>query len=320
MSSPLSPPSLTEIRDAAEALREVVLHTPLVPYRNNDLHFAEPALLLKPEILQAVTSFKLRGIFWAVASMSEEERTRGVSTVSAGNTAQALAWAARWFGVAARSLMPESAPSAKIEAVRALGGDPVLVPTEEVFAYLKEHRWESEPWSFVHPWTDRRVLTGHGSMGLEIAADLPQIDSLFVSVGGGGLMGGVGSALKALLPKVRIWAVEPAGCAALSAAIERGAPVEVPCSTICDGVAVPYITEEMFPMLRDLTHRVVTVDDDATREMVRTLAHRHKMWVEPAGAITVAAALQVSPEERGLSVAVLSGGSLTRELMRETAP
>jgi threonine dehydratase len=306
------PPSLGEIRTAAETVSAVTLHTPLVPYRDERFRLVEPPLLLKPEILQPVTSFKLRGVFWAVASMSADERAQGVSTVSAGNTAQALAWSARHFGVSARSLMPETAPSTKIEAVRALGAEPMLVSVDELFAYLKEHRWEREPWAFVHPWTDRRVLVGHGSLGLEIARDCPELESVYLSVGGGGLLAGTASALRQLIPGVRIVAVEPTGCAALATALEHDRPVEVPCSTLCDGIAVPYITEEMFPLLRDLVDDVVLVDDADTRRAMRTLLLRHKMLIEPAGAITVAAA---SRNRRGRAVAVLSGGSVAPELL-----
>jgi threonine dehydratase len=305
-------PTLEEIRRAAKIVSAVTLHTPLVPFRDECLEPVEPPLLLKPEILQPVTSFKLRGVFWAVASMSEEERGRGVSTVSAGNTAQALAWAARHFGVQARSLMPETAPTPKIDAVRALGAEPVLVSVDELFAYLKEHRWEQEPWSFVHPWTDRRVLVGHGSLGLEIAQDCPEVESVYLSVGGGGLLAGTASALRQLCPGVRIVAVEPTGCAALAAALDRDRPVEVPCSTLCDGVAVPYITEEMFPLLRELVDDVVLVDDEDTRRVMSTLLLRHKMLVEPAGAITVAAARR---DHAGRAVAVLSGGSVGPDLL-----
>jgi threonine dehydratase len=306
-----TPPLLEEIRAAAEGLREVIVHTPLVPYRR------DPDILLKPEIHQAVGSFKVRGVFHAVSSLSPEERSRGVSTVSAGNTAQALAWSARRFGVEARSIMPETAPRTKIDKVWALGGTPVLVPVEEVFAYLREHRWEDEPYTFVHPWTDRRVMTGHGSLGLEIAADCPDVESVFVSVGGGGLLAGVGSAIKALRPQARIVAVEPAGCPALATSLERGRPAEVPCRTICDGVAVPYITEEMFPLLQDLVDEVILVDDSDTKAAIATLAREHHVIVEGAAAVSFAAALRCPEERRGRSVVVLTGGSIDADLLVE---
>lgn len=306
-------PTVDAMRRAAKGLEGIIVHTPLVPYRHAD--GTPTRILLKPEILQPVTSFKLRGLFHAVASLSPLERAQGVSTVSAGNTAQALAWAARHFGVAARSVMPETAPSTKIEAVRALGGTPVLVPTPEVFAYLKEHRWQSEPFAFIHPWTNSDVLTGHASLGLEIAQDCPEVATVFLPVGGGGLLAGTASALRALCPAVRIVAVEPEGCPALATALERGQPVEVACHTCCDGIAVPYITEEMFPLLQELVDEVVLVSDDTTLESVRELLERYKVVVEPSGAIGLAAAR--SRPTKGHTVCVLSGGSLDRRLLRD---
>ena len=201
-------PTLSEFRAAANRLEPIIVHTPLIPYRGED---NDTKILLKPEILQAVNSFKLRGVFNAVASLSAEEKARGVSTVSAGNTAQALAWSARYFKISARCIMPETAPLPKIEAVKAYGGIPVLIPISEVFRFLQEHLWEQEPYSFIHPWTNGQVLIGHGSLGLEIMNDAPDVETVFIPVGGGGLLGGVGSAIKAVNPSVRIYAVEPQG-------------------------------------------------------------------------------------------------------------
>ncbi len=278
--------------------------TPLLPFADAD------DLWLKPEVFQPAGSFKVRGVYHAVARMSTERRAAGVSTVSAGNTAKALAWAARQFGVEARSLMPDSAPRSKVEAMRALGGMPILVPVADVFAYLKEHRWEDEPWAFVHPWTSRNVMTGHGTMGLEIVAALPEVDTVYIPVGGGGLLGGVGSALKAAKPSLRVVAVEPEGCPSLHAAIAAGHPVDVDCETICDGVAVPYITEEMFPLLSDLADEVVLVSEDEVKQTIRCLATRAHLVAEGAGALATAAALRTPVADRGRTVCIITGGSI----------
>ncbi len=300
-------PALQEIRAAAKRIKEVVVNPPLAP-----LHSFEDrsTILLKPEILQAVGSFKIRGVFHAVASMSQESRRRGLSTVSAGNTAKALAWSGQRFGVPARSLMPKDAPSAKIEAVRAYGGEPILVETQEVFRFLKEHLWEAEPYAFIHPWTNRDLMIGHGTMALEIIQDCPSVESVFIPVGGGGLIGGVGTALKALKPSVRVIAVEPEGCPSLKASLEAGRPTTVDCNTICDGVAVPYITAEMYRLLADLADEVILVPDDAVRAGVRRLATRNNMVAEPSGALAVAAALSVPAKERGIAVCIVTGGSI----------
>ena len=302
------PPALAEIELAARRLAGVVLHTPLVPLRGDRL---DESILLKPEIHQPVGSFKIRGVFNAVAALPEETRARGISTVSAGNTAQALAWCGRHFGVPARSLMPDNAPQTKIDAVRALGGEPVLVPREEAFRYLKERGWEREPHAFIHPWTDHELMAGHGTMGLEIVEDRPDVERVYVPVGGGGLMAGLASALKALNPDLRVIAVEPAGCPSLHTAIRAGEPREVECRTICDGVAVPYITQELFPLLRDLADDSVLVTEEAVQETVRRLALDNKIVAEPAGALAVAAAVADRARgERGLAVCPITGGSI----------
>jgi threonine dehydratase len=307
-------PTLSEFRAAAKRLEEVIVHTPLIPYHGAD---DEPQIWLKPEILQAVNSFKLRGVFNAVASLSPDERNKGVNTVSAGNTAQALAWSARYFGISARSIMPDTAPLPKIEAVKAYGGIPVLRPISEVFRYLQEHLWEQEAYAFIHPWTDRQVIIGHGSMGLEIMDAVADIDTIFIPVGGGGLLGGVGSAIKAVNPAVRIYAVEPEGCPSLRSAVDHGQPLSVECKTICDGVAVPYITEEMFPFLNELIDDVLLVPERKVRAAIRSILWHNKMLAEPAGALALASALQVPPQQREKSVCLLTGGSIGVELLME---
>ena len=300
-------PSLCEIQRAAEVVRPVTVHTPLVPIHT---HGKPLDLLLKPEVHQVVGSFKIRGVFNAVWRLDEDQRRRGISTVSAGNTAQALAWTGHHFGVPARSIMPEDAVQSKIDAVRAYGGQPVLVPTEEVFRYLREHLWESEPEAFIHPWIDRDVIVGHGSMGLEIIAACPEVDSVYVPVGGGGLMGGVGSALKALKPSLHLVAVEPQGCPSLHESILADRPVTVSCRTICDGVAVPYITDQMYPLLRELVDETVLVSEEQVKTTIKRLALEDNMIVEGSGALAAAAALATPRSERGLSVCLVTGGSI----------
>lgn len=303
----LQPPTIDEMRRAALRLRGVVLHTPLVPLHS----FGDrSSILLKPEIHQAVTSFKIRGVYHAVASLSEEQRRRGISTVSAGNTAQALAWAGRRFGVPARSIMPDTAPANKIDAVVAYGGTPVLVPMDEVFRYLRERLWEQEPYAFIHPWINRDVLIGHGSLGLEIMEDCPDVESVFIPVGGGGLIAGVGSALKAINADVKVVAVEPEGCPSFYASLQADKPVVVDCNTICDGVAVPYITDEMFPLLRKIVDRALLVSDEKVKQTVKRLAVCNKMVAEPSGALATAAALATPESDRGKSVCLVTGGSI----------
>jgi threonine dehydratase len=303
-------PTIEEFEQAAARLREVVVHTPLVPLHDFD---GTSDILLKLETLQPVTNFKIRGVFNAVAALSPAERSKGLSTVSAGNTAQALAWTGRRFGVPARSVMPDTAPLTKIDAVRRYGGEPVLVPTTEVFRFLRERLWEREPYAFVHPWTDRQLMIGHGTIGLEIARDLPEVETVFVPVGGGGLIGGVGSALHAVKPGVRVVAVEPRGCPALHEALLQDRPVTVPCRTMCDGVAVPYITDEMFPLLKEIVDEVLLVSEEEVRATIRRLALGNRLIVEGSAALPVAAALAFPAGRRGRSVAVVTGASIDTE-------
>jgi len=305
------PQIITEIEAAAERLRDIVTRTPLVP-----LHDGR-GIWLKPETLQPVTCFKIRGVYNAVALLSADERARGLSTVSAGNTAQALAWTGRQFGVPARSLMPDTAPAAKIEAVKRYGGEAVLVPRAEIFRFLKEAGWEREPYAFIHPWTNRDLMIGHGTIGLEILSDLPQVETVYVPVGGGGLIGGVGSALKAALPSVRVVAVEPRGCPALHESLRQGKPVTVECHTICDGVAVPYITDEMFPVLREVVDETVLVEEKDVVSTIRRLALDNRLIVEPSAALSVAAALATAEDRRGRSVCLVTGGSIDTEKLVE---
>lgn len=304
---PIEPPDKAEIEAARERIRGVLVRTPLVPLHARG---PDPRIRLKPEVLQPGGSFKIRGVYHAVLRLTDERRRHGLSTVSAGNTAKALAWCARRFGVSARSVMPSGAPATKIEAVRALGGTPVLVPTSEVFRFLKERLWEAEPFAFIHPWTNRDVLTGHASLGLEILEECPEVETVFVPVGGGGLFGGVASALRAFKPSVRVVAVEPSGCPHFTAALQAGGPVEVECRTLCDGVAVPYLTAEMFPLLRDLAAEVVQVGEEEVRDAIRLLASANHLIAEGAGALATAAALATPLERRGLTVALVTGGSL----------
>jgi len=306
-------PSLERFEAAAKLLAGRIVETPLVALRQAP---AGSSILLKPEILQPVGSFKLRGVLHAVARLDASQRARGLETVSAGNTAQALAWAGRHFGVPALCIMPEGAPQTKIDAVRALGGEVQLLPRPELFRYMREHLWERSGRSFIHPWTEPEVWVGHGSIALEIHRELPRVGSVFIPLGGGGLLTGVAGALRALQPGVRIVAVEPEGCAAFHAAREAGHPVQIECATQCDGVAVPFITEELFPLLNELVDEVQLVPEAAIASTTRRLAFGNHMIVEGAGALALAAALASPTSQPGPSVCLLTGGSVDPDRLR----
>ncbi len=299
-------PTIEDIYQAVDRLDGVAVKTPLIPLGSRE----ESSILLKLEIHQPINSFKIRGVFNAVAQLDPEQRQAGLSCTSAGNTAQALAWCGRYFDVEARAIMPEHAPVTKIAAVEAYGGTPVLVPREEVFSFMQNRGWENEPYSFIHAWHDRGVLAGHGTAGIEIIEQCPDIESLFIPVGGGGLLIGVATAVKALKPDVRIVAVEPETCPALSESLAINGPASVECNTFCDGVAVPFITPEVFPVIKDLVDDVRLISEEDARQAIRLLADQNKIITEGAGALAVAAALQIPLQDRGKSVCIVSGGSI----------
>lgn len=302
-------PTLADIRAAAARLQGVTLRTPLVPLHSYD---NSRDILLKPENLQPIGSFKLRGIFNAVAARTPEQREAGLSTTSSGNTAQALAWSARYFGTTARSLMPETAPVSKVRAMEAYGGNPVLIPGSEVFRFMQEELWNDEPLTFIHPW---REMAGAGTIGLEILEDCPEVETIFVPVGGGGLIGGIGSAVKALKPSVRVVAVEPEGCCAYFQSRAAGHPVLVSCSTFCDGVAVPIVIPDVFDVLQEVVDKSILVSEDAVKSALKRIVLRNKLVAEGSAALSVAAALATPIEERGQTVCIVTGGSIDPEVL-----
>ncbi len=302
-------PTMDEVLTARDRLRGIAVRTPLL-----QLHDSE-SIWIKPESLQPVGSFKIRGIYNAVAALTAEDRAGGVSTVSSGNTAQALAWAARRFGVPARAVMPLTTAANKISATEAYGGTPDLMPVERAFGYLRAGAYHDFPDTFIHPVANRDVIAGHGSIGLEIVEDMPDVDAVYVPIGGGGLISGIANVLKALRPAIRIIGVQPIGCTPVIAGLAAGKPVDVTVDTICDGVAVSFMFPEMLPLLRDLVDEIVTVSDDDVRRAIRRLALKNKIVAEGAGALAVAAALNAGSS--GRVVAIVSGGSIDADRLAQ---
>lgn len=312
---PVSAPGLDEIRSAARLLQGTVVRTPLVGLHSYD---TVTDIYLKPEVLQPVGSFKIRGVGnWAL-NLSEEDRGRGLSTTSAGNTAAALGYMARRLGVPARSMVPSTLHETKRRMLASYGVELVEVDMDGLMAYMFEERWRVEPFSYLNPWGEPLMIAGHATMGIEIFDDLPEIDSVFVPVGGGALLSGVAAALKALKPSVKVYAVQAAVNSALSAAFEAGGPVWIEWEdTVVEGASTPVITDEMYPMLRSLVDEVVLVSEDQVKDAMRRLALRNKLVTEGAGAAAVAAAITIPVEKRGTTVCVVSGGSVDEALLRE---
>jgi len=293
--------ALEEIRRARERLGDDVLRTPLVPFA------PEPRILLKLECLQPIGCFKLRGALSAIRAASAAELADGVVTASAGNMAQGVAWAARELGIPARAIAPADAPRAKLDRVEALGAEVVPVPHAEWWQAMVDHGRDGVSGFFIHPVDDEAVMAGNGTIGLEIAEDAPEFDSVLIPWGGGGLTMGVASALKALRPDVRVVAVEPDTGAPLTAALAHGEPREVEFRpSWVDGAGGSALLPGMWERARDVVDEAVAVSLEETAAAVRLLATRAHVVAEGAGALALAAALK--REDR--CVCIVSGGNI----------
>lgn len=309
--NPVAQPPLSDIQTARTRIASHVVRTPLVPLHSYE---AKTNIYLKPETLQPIGSFKLRGVLNWATSLSPEERAKGISTTSAGNTAQALGYVARLFNIPARTLVPDTIPQNKLDAITSYGVEPIKLPFPDLLSFMLEEEWRNEPYAYLNPWGEPHLISGHGTLGLEVLEDLPSVESIFVPVGGGGLIAGVGSAIKASQTQARIIAVQSENCAAYQASLDRDAGGWIEAQpTICDGTAVPVIVDEMYPLLKNVIDEVTTVSDEAVKKAIRQLALKNKLVAEGSGALALAAALNIPSAERGLSVCVISGGSIDPE-------
>ena len=303
--------SIGAIRAAADTLRAVAVRTPLV--RASALSDELGAsICFKPEMLQRGGAFKFRGAYSLIAGLTPPERARGVIAPSSGNHAQAVALAARLFGIRATVVMPTTVTDAKRAGAERLGARVVLAGTTTKDRMDRAVELvEAEGSTLVPPFDDARIIAGQATVGLEIVEDLPNVGTVLVPVGGGGLSAGVAAAVKQLRPAARVIGVEPAGAPKLTAARAAGEPVTLPhTESIADGLmsirigTIPFAHHEAF--LDD----VVTVDDAAMVRAMRHLLDRAKLVAEPSGAITVAALLEGKVTPRGETVAILSGGNI----------
>ena len=306
-------PTLDAIQKAAERLKGVAKRTPLTRFGRK-----ESRIMLKSEVGQPTGSFKIRGVYNWAAGLSPEAVKRGLSTFSAGNTALALAHCARIFGTTCRSLLPDYAPGVKVQALREIGVETVLVPFEELADYIFRAGWRDEPYAFLHPWTEPAMIAGHATIGLELIEDLPDVETVYVPVGGGALACGVGCAVGMLSPAVRTVGVQTESYPSLAQSFHAGRPVWIePRPTICDGVAVPFTTDQLYPLLRETVDSVAVVSETRVRDALRVLAQEGKVVAEGAGALALAAALDTPLEDRGLSVCLVTGGNIPPELRDE---
>ena len=316
MSTSVSPHivSLPEIREAAERIRGVATRTPLLRW--------DEVTWLKPESLQPIGAFKMRGAYNKVASLTDEERARGVVTYSSGNHAQAVARAARLLGARAVICMPENAPQVKVEGVRRDGAEIVVTGNDSEERHQRALALVDERGLvMVEPYDDPAIIAGQGTCGLEIVEDLPRLTSVLVPVSGGGLSAGVATAVKGLAPSARVIGVEPELAADAKESLERGEIVYWTAGqtvrTMADGLRTNSLGPLPFEHLRRFLDEIVTVSEDDIADAMRQLAHHARLVVEPSGAASMAAHLaDRAPRVNGddARVVIISGGNVDPEL------
>jgi threonine dehydratase len=276
-----------------------------------DLGEGQPDIRLKLENLQPTNSYKLRGAANAVAVLSESARQRGVWTISAGNAGQGVAYAARKAGVSCTVVAIETAPKSKLERMKALGATLVPVPYEVAWKALEARAYPGVEGTFIHPFDDDDFITGHGTMGLEILEDVPNVSAVIAAIGGGGLVTGVASALKALRPDIKVFGAEPETAAPLARSLERqSAQVFKEWQpSFVDGAGGMSVLPRMWERMRALVDESIVVTLDETRRALRMIADRARVVAEGAGALPLAAAL-TGRAGRGPIVAIVSGGNI----------
>src|SRR5215208_5549065 len=299
---------LSEIHEARKRIAKTIVRTPLIRL---ELGSDFPDIRLKLENLQPINAYKLRGAANAVAMLPEADRKRGVWTISAGNAGQGVAFAARAAGVSCTVVVVETAPKSKLERMKTLGAILIPVPYEIAWKALDERSFPGVGGTFIHPFDDDDFIAGHGTIGLEILEDAPDVAAVIASIGGGGLITGVASAIKALRPEVKIFGVEPETAAPTTLSFEKGSPQVFPNwkSSFVDGAGgqsmFPRMWERMKPIVDG--YFVVTLED--TKNAMRLLAKKARVIAEGAGALPVAAALSGKAGE-GPIVAIISGGNI----------
>jgi threonine dehydratase len=304
---PLKPIPIQEIRSAQQRIQNIAIRTPLVRMEIED----SPAeIFLKLENLQPIGSFKLRGSGNAIQMASPEMLSEGVFTASAGNMAQGVAWNAKRLGIPCTVVVPDHAPETKLNAIRRLGGSIIKVPFDEWWQVLLTRKFEGCKGLFIHPVSDPPVIAGNGTIGVEILEDLPDVDTVLIPYGGGGLSSGIASAIRALKPATKIFACEVETASPLSVSLQADEPRTVNyTASFVDGIGGKSILAEMWPMVRNLLDGSIVMALNEVASAIRLLAERNHVVAEGAGATPVAAALS-SKAGSGKIVCVVSGGNI----------
>jgi threonine dehydratase len=303
--------SLAALRAAAEILQGVAVKTPLLRIPDLDARCGVP-VFLKGEHLQPVGAFKVRGAYTAASRIPAELRARGLITYSSGNHGQAVAWAARRLNTRAVVVMPERAPAVKVEGVRRLGGEVIIAGNSSAERYTKAQQMvEEQGLIMVPPFESLEVIAGQGTCGLEILEQCPEVQTILVPVGGGGLIAGIACATAALKPEVQVIGVEPVGAPKLARALEAGHPVKLDhTESLADGLLPLSIGTIPFGILSGIVRQSVLVDEAEIEEGLRFLYRQGGLSVEPSGAVTTAAVLAGRVQLSGPAVAVVSGGNV----------
>ena len=305
---PVRPVTLEEMRAARERIKGLVTRTPLIQLRHG---MDAPEIWLKLENLQPINAFKIRGAANAVALLSDEERAKGVWTISAGNAGQGVAFAARELGIACTVVAIETAPETKIERMRNLGAKIVKAPFDACWRAMDERTFPGVEGTFVHPFDDHNFIAGNASLGFEILEDLPDVRTVITAIGGGGLVSGVGSAIRALAPHVRILGAEPETAAPGALSFEKGSAQQFEGweASFVDGAGGKSIFPRMWERMQGIVDGSIVVTLDEVKRAMRLIAEKTRVIAEGAGALAVAAALSGRAGE-GPIVAVISGGNI----------
>ncbi len=312
---PVRPVALAEIRAARERIAGTIVRTPLVRL---ELGAGFPDIRLKLENLQPINAYKLRGAANAVAMLPESERRQGVWTISAGNAGQGVAYAARKAGVPCTVVVIETAPVSKMERMKALGARLVPVPHEVAWKALEARSYPGVEGTFIHPFDDHNFIAGNGTMGLEILEDAPDVATVIAGIGGGGLITGIGSAIKPLKPEVRLLGAEPETAAPAALSFARGSPqaFEGWQASFVDGAGGRSVFPRMWERMRPLVDGCIVVSLEETRRAMRLMAEKARVIAEGAGALPLAAAL-TGKAGPGPIVAIVSGGNVDLEKFAE---
>ena len=314
--------TLSDIRSAQARLHGIATRTRLIEF--NHPQSATRRLFLKPENQQPIGAFKLRGAYNKIASLSAEDRRRGVITYSSGNHAQGVAYAARALGVKAVIVMPNNAPAIKRDATAALGAEIVIVGPGSAERQLKAEELAAQHgYVIVPPFNDEQIIAGQGTMGLEILEDLPEVEAVFAPVGGGGMISGVAAAIKLSKPGIKVIGVEPDLAGDAQASLRAGKIVQFPATevsrTIADGLRTQSIGSINFEHIRRYVDDIVTVSEEEIREVVRLLAANPATVAEPSGAVSVAGFLFRGEQlpKTMVNVAIISGGNIDPKMLGE---